>query len=77
LDVGDQTAFQTLLTAPKENPMTEKNRKSAITFLNLATSGRVDEAYDQFVGPGFRHHNPFFEGSAESLKAGMKENASK
>src|SRR5260221_2951156 len=35
----------------------------------------VREAYSKYVGAGFRHHNPFFEGSAESLMAGMEENA--
>jgi len=34
-----------------------------------------NEAFSNFVGDGFRHHNPFFEGSAESLQAGMVENA--
>ena len=55
--------------------MTESNKKAAISFLELASSGKVDEAYSKFVGEGFRHHNPFFEGSAEALQAGMKENA--
>ena len=55
--------------------MTQNNKNAAITFLQLAASGKVNDAYDQFVGQGFRHHNAFFEGSAESLKMGMKENA--
>ncbi len=55
--------------------MSENNKKNAITFLTLAAAGRVDQAYDQFIDTGFKHHNAFYEGSAESLKAGMKENA--
>jgi len=55
--------------------MTENNKEAAVTFLKLAASGKVREAYSKFVGPGFRHHNPFFEGSAESLSAAMAENA--
>ena len=55
--------------------MSDTNRVNAITFLQLASSGKVKEAYSNFVGDGFRHHNPFFEGSAESLQAGMEENA--
>jgi predicted SnoaL-like aldol condensation-catalyzing enzyme len=55
--------------------MTDSNKDTAVLFLKLAASGRVREAYSKFVGPGFRHHNPFFEGSAEALMAGMEENA--
>ena len=45
-------------------------RDKAITFLTLAASGRLDEAYGH-VSASFRHHNPYFKGDAESLKAGM------
>jgi len=55
--------------------MTESNKKAAISFLELASSGKLSEAYSKYVGEGFRHHNPFFEGSAEALQAGMEENA--
>ena len=55
--------------------MSNQNKESAISFLKLASSGSVREAYDKFVGTGFRHHNPYFEGSAEALMAGMEENA--
>ena len=55
--------------------MKDSNKDAAVTFLKLAASGKVREAYSKFVGPGFRHHNAFFEGSAEALSAGMEENA--
>ena len=55
--------------------MTESNKKAAVSFLKFASNGKVSEAYSTFVGDGFRHHNPFFEGSADSLQAGMEENA--
>src|SRR5262245_35918056 len=55
--------------------MANSNKEAAISFLKLAASGEVDEAYAKYVGVGFRHHNPYFEGSAEALKAGMAENA--
>src|SRR5262245_4274175 len=55
--------------------MTDRNKDAAIAFLKLASSGKVRDAYSKFVGAGFKHHNPFFEGSAESLSAGMEENA--
>jgi predicted SnoaL-like aldol condensation-catalyzing enzyme len=55
--------------------MTDGNKDTAVSFLRLATSGKVRDAYAKYVGPGFRHHNPFFEGSAHTLMAGMEENA--
>jgi len=55
--------------------MADSNKDIAISFLQLAASGEVREAYSKFVGSGFRHHNPFFEGSAKGLMAGMEENA--
>ena len=53
------------------------NKHIAVSFLEMAASGNVSEAYSKFVGAGFRHHNPFFEGTAKALQAGMEENALK
>ena len=50
-------------------------KDAAVSFLRQAASGRVREAYDKHVSKEFRHHNPFFAGSAEALLAGMEENA--
>ena len=47
-------------------------REIAISFLKNAASGRLDDAY-ALVASNFRHHNPYFSGDAESLKAGMAE----
>ena len=47
--------------------------EAAVSFLKLAASGKVDEAYGNYIGANFRHHNPYFPGDAESLKAGMAE----
>ena len=42
-----------------------RSRKdTAKAFLRLAATGKVGEAYERFVGPGFRHHNPYFRGDA-------------
>ncbi|HEV8354404.1 MAG TPA: nuclear transport factor 2 family protein [bacterium] len=51
------------------------SKEAALDFLRLASSGSVREAYRKYVGPEFRHHNPFFPGDAESLMRGMEENA--
>lgn len=55
--------------------MSDHNKDIAASFLKLAAMGKVEEAYSKYVGEGFRHHNPFFEGTAEALRAGMEENA--
>jgi predicted SnoaL-like aldol condensation-catalyzing enzyme len=49
----------------------------AVSFLRLAGSGKVREAYDRYVGSDFRHHNAFFRGDRESLMKAMEENAAK
>ena len=51
-------------------------REIAISFLKLAASGKLDEAY-KYVSADFRHHNPYFKGDAASLSAGMAEAAAK
>src|SRR6266700_2561150 len=54
--------------------MTESNKDTAVTFLNMVMDGRIREAFSKFVGERFEHHNPYFDGSAQSLMAGMEEN---
>jgi predicted SnoaL-like aldol condensation-catalyzing enzyme len=51
-------------------------KEIAISFLKNAATGKLDEAYS-LVSPNFRHHNAYFKGDAESLKAGMAEAAQK
>ncbi len=53
--------------------MADTDKEAAISFLKLAISGNIRDAYSRFVGAGFRHHNPYFEGSADSLMAGMEQ----
>jgi len=45
----------------------------AVSFLKLVASGKIREAYDKYVHPDFRHHNAYFKGDRESLKAAMEE----
>jgi len=63
-----------MTTTTKE---TTSHKEAALSFLRAAASGNVREAYRKHVAPGFRHHNPFFRGDAESLMKGMEENAAK
>ena len=55
--------------------MKMSNNDAAIAFLTLASGGNVREAYAKFIGSEFRHHNPYFDGSAEALMTAMEENA--
>ncbi|MFP3124637.1 nuclear transport factor 2 family protein [Ectobacillus funiculus] len=52
-------------------------KEMAVSFLQLVASGEVREAYRRYIGPDFRHHNPFFPGDADSLMLAMEENATK
>ena len=56
-------------------PMT--NKDAAVGFLQMTAAGQVEQAFERFAGPQFRHHNPHFPGDAESIKAGMLENAAR
>ncbi len=55
--------------------MANRNKDAAVTFLQMASRGDVREAYSKFVGTNFKHHNPYYEGSAETLMTAMEENA--
>jgi predicted SnoaL-like aldol condensation-catalyzing enzyme len=52
----------------------QDQKSLAISFLRSAAPGKLDEAYSH-VSSNFRHHNAYFAGDAESLKAGMAEAA--
>src|SRR5690349_18011529 len=54
---------------------TQNDKDAAKEFLRLVASGKVREAYSRYIGPKFRHHNPYFQGDAESLMIAMEENA--
>ena len=57
--------------------MNKSHKESALGFLNSVASGQVRKAYELYVGPGFKHHNPYFRGDAASLEEGMAQNARK
>lgn len=52
-------------------------KEIATEFLTLAASGKVREAYEKYVHPDFRHHNPYFKGDRQSLLVGMEESGKK
>jgi predicted SnoaL-like aldol condensation-catalyzing enzyme len=55
--------------------MTGNKKDSAVSFLQLASSGEARQAYAKYVHPHFRHHNPYFKSDRESLLSGMEESA--
>lgn len=51
------------------------NKESAIEFLELIAIARVNEGFEKYVHPEFRHHSPYFKGDRESLRNAMLQNA--
>ena len=49
-------------------------KKAAIDFLTLASSGKIHEAYSQYVDENFIQHNGHFKGDRQSLMQAMEEN---
>ena len=47
-------------------------KDNAVDFLRQIVAGDVRGAYERHVGDGFRHHNPYFAGDAQSLRDGME-----
>ena len=55
--------------------MEKSHKEIAVSFLRIASSGKVREAYEKYIHADFRHHNPYFKGDRESLLKGMEESA--
>lgn len=55
---------------------THSHKEIAITFLKLVATGSVRDAFQQYIGANFIHHNPYFAGDGEALMLAMEENAS-
>lgn len=55
--------------------MTQK--QIAQHFLMLCAKGKSPEAFDQYVAKDFIHHNPYFQGDAQSLMKAMEEEAAR
>jgi predicted SnoaL-like aldol condensation-catalyzing enzyme len=62
---------------PKPQATTASIKEAAEEFMRLVAKGEVKQAYDKFIAPGFRHHNPYFRGDADSLRAAMEESQRK
>jgi predicted SnoaL-like aldol condensation-catalyzing enzyme len=53
------------------------HKEAAVAFLQMTAAGQVEQAFERFASPQFRHHNPHFPGDAASIQAGMLENAAR
>jgi predicted SnoaL-like aldol condensation-catalyzing enzyme len=53
------------------------HKDAAVSFLQMTAAGQVEQAFERYTAPQFRHHNPHFAGDAASIKAGMLENAAR
>jgi predicted SnoaL-like aldol condensation-catalyzing enzyme len=51
------------------------HKAAAVSFLQLASSGRVQEAYRLYIAAKCFHHNPYFPGQMDALMTAMEENA--
>jgi predicted SnoaL-like aldol condensation-catalyzing enzyme len=52
---------------------TDTHKDAAISFLRMAATGLVAEAYDKYISRDFTHHNAYFPGDREALKKGMED----
>ena len=50
-------------------------KEIAISFLEMASSGQVREAFERYIHPNFIHHLVFFKGDRQSFLLAMEENA--
>jgi predicted SnoaL-like aldol condensation-catalyzing enzyme len=64
-----------IMTNTSEATMVGSRKEAATDFLRKAARGDVRSAFADYVSPGFRHHNPYFRGDAESLASAMEANA--
>lgn len=47
------------------------NKEITIDFIRKCADGYADKAFQLYVGKGFKHHNAYFKGDADSLMNAM------
>lgn len=50
-----------------------RKKEIAISFLTLASSNKVNEAFEKCIHIDFIHHSLYFKGDRESFKVAMEE----
>ena len=53
----------------------QSHKSIAVAFLEAAAAGRARDQAKAHVTAGFRHHNAYFAGDADTLLGAMDENA--
>ena len=53
--------------------MENARKEAVVSFLRLVVSGKIRQAYDKYISPDFRHHNPYFRGDRQSLMDAMEK----
>jgi predicted SnoaL-like aldol condensation-catalyzing enzyme len=48
------------------------NKELALRFLELATTGRVPQAFEELCAEDFVHHNPYTPAGRQALQDGMQ-----
>lgn len=64
-------------TQNTENSNLQKNKQTAMQFLELVIGGEIDDAYEKYVDLMGKHHNVFTATGFPALRVAMKENESK
>ena len=62
-----------LQPAPMEEQPEIDRKEAALSFLRMVVGRDIEEAYEKYVHPEFRHHNTHFPGDQESLLTAMME----
>ena len=52
-----------------------RRKDNAVAFLELASAGKVREAFEKYIHPNFIHHLVFVKGDRESFLKAMEDNA--
>lgn len=60
------------MVSPVKNT-TSDHKQAALQFLEMTITGKIDEAYQKYVAPDGKHHNPYFPAGFPALREGMKE----
>ncbi|HUK50406.1 MAG TPA: hypothetical protein VLV18_05170, partial [Terriglobales bacterium] len=62
------------MSTTESESQNQKRKQLAVQFLQLCIAGRVDEAFQTYLDPNGKHHNPFFPAGFAALRNAMIEN---
>ncbi len=62
-----------LQPVPMEEHADIDRKEAALSFLRMVIERDIEAAYEKYIHPDFRHHNPYFQGDQETLLTAMME----